>query len=149
MSEVKEVIKFKCNPCKIGRAAVPPILAGSVALWKLIHFLANFGWVAGPVFFYLFLLWPPTQLSPSLPADARGPLSFSLKHAPPPFLATCHSGSAAPAAGQISSSLVTAGSSWPSRFSSSPSTPMVWKQGETLTPFDLCNVKLLVMDFSF
>ena len=38
MSEVKELIKFKRNPCKIGRAAVPPILAGSAALWKLIHF---------------------------------------------------------------------------------------------------------------
>ena len=32
ISEVKEVIKFKRNPCKIGRAAVPPILAGSAAL---------------------------------------------------------------------------------------------------------------------
>ena len=38
MSEVKEVIKFKRNPCKIGRAAVPPILAGSAALWKTIRF---------------------------------------------------------------------------------------------------------------
>ena len=32
MSEVKEVIKFKRNPCKIGRAVVPPFLAGSATL---------------------------------------------------------------------------------------------------------------------
>ena len=32
ISEVKEVIKCKRNPCKIGRAAVLPILAGSAAL---------------------------------------------------------------------------------------------------------------------
>ena len=38
ISEVKEVIKFKHNPYKIGKAAVPPILAGSAALWKLIRF---------------------------------------------------------------------------------------------------------------
>ena len=32
ISEVKEVIKFQCNPCKIGRAAVPLIMVGSAAL---------------------------------------------------------------------------------------------------------------------
>ena len=32
ISEVKEVIKLQRNPCKIGRAAVPPIMAGSAAL---------------------------------------------------------------------------------------------------------------------
>ena len=32
ISEVKEVIKFQRNPCKMGRAAVPPILAGSATL---------------------------------------------------------------------------------------------------------------------
>ena len=32
ISEVKEVIKFQHNPCKIGRAAVPLFLADSAAL---------------------------------------------------------------------------------------------------------------------
>ena len=32
ISEVKKVIKFQRNPCKIDRATVPPILAGSAAL---------------------------------------------------------------------------------------------------------------------
>ena len=32
ISEVKEVIKLQHNPCKIGRAAVPPIMAGNAAL---------------------------------------------------------------------------------------------------------------------
>ena len=32
ISEVEEVIKFLRNPCKIGRAAVPPIMVGSAAL---------------------------------------------------------------------------------------------------------------------
>jgi len=30
--EVKEVIKFQHNPCKIGRAAVPLLMASSAAL---------------------------------------------------------------------------------------------------------------------
>ena len=38
ISEVKEVIKFQRNPCKIGRAAVPLFLAGSAALSKLGRF---------------------------------------------------------------------------------------------------------------
>ena len=32
ISEVKEVIKFQRNPYKIGRAAVPLLMAGSAAL---------------------------------------------------------------------------------------------------------------------
>jgi len=47
---------------------------------------------------------------------------------------TCHPGSAAPAAGLVLSSLITTGGYWLSHFFSSPSTPTVWKQGETLTP---------------
>jgi hypothetical protein len=45
---VKEVIKFQRKPCKIGRAAVPPILAGSAALWKLGCFQSFLAGSRGP-----------------------------------------------------------------------------------------------------
>ena len=48
ISEVKEVIKFQHNPCKIGRAAVLPILAGSAALWKLGRFQPILAGSRGP-----------------------------------------------------------------------------------------------------
>ena len=82
-------------------------MADSAALWKLGHFLPILSGLRGPFSSIYSILWPPIQLFPSLPAnvDARSSLSFSLKHAPSPFLAVCHPGRAAPTAGQVSSSL--------------------------------------------
>ena len=80
-------------------------MAGSAALLKLGYFLPILAGLRGPFSSIYFILWPPTQLFPSLPADAdtRAPLSFSLKHAPSPFFVVCHPGSAAPVASLVSS----------------------------------------------